>query len=173
MDEERRQRLEEKRRLAQLRRQRAAVSEAFRRVGRQLCARGVPFAKLMPAAGRDALGPLTSGPGRDERLDWTWIPNGVCTAWHAEAERDALLREALACCARPETRVAVIWHPHQAGLRLRAGDLAAEAGVVLAEAWEATWIVAAEGGPWLIEVNRLGQREVCFTRSMPLFVGQP
>jgi hypothetical protein len=170
MDEDRRTRLTEKRRLAQLRRERAAVSATFRRVARGLCGRGVRFSKLVPERCREALGPLASGPGRDERLLWSPIPNGTCARWQSEAERDALLREALAGCTDSAARVAVIWHPFEAGLTIGAADLAAHAPLVLAESADTIWIVAANGGPWLIELA-YWDREVCWTPRMPVFVG--
>ncbi len=170
MDEDRRTRLTEKRRLAQLRGERAAASATFRRVAPALCARGVRFSKLVPERCREALGPLASGPGRDERLLWAPIPNGVCAGWESESERDELLREALAACTSAAARAAVIWHPFEAGLSLAAADLALHAEPILAESADTIWIVAAAGGPWLIEVA-YWDREVCWTPRMPVFVG--
>lgn len=170
MDEDRRTRLTEKRRLAQLRRERAAVSATFRRVARTLCERGVRFSKLVPERCREALGPLASGPGRDERLLWAPIPNGTCAGWESEAERDELLHEALSYCTNARARVAVIWHPFEAGLSVAAADLAAHAPLILEEGGETIWIVAASGGPWLIELA-YWDREVCWTPRMPVFVG--
>lgn len=131
-----------------------------------LCERGVRFSKLVPERCRTALGRLASGPGQDERLLWHWIGNAAGSIWTAKAERDALLGEALAACAAPETPVAVVWHPFRAGLRLRAADLAANAAPVLDATGETVWIVAAEGGPWLIEVA-FWDREICWTPAMP------
>lgn len=171
MDEAQRARLIERRRMAQLRSARAAVSEKFRSVAPALRAAGVRAAKLVPARCRAALGPLTGGPGRDERLLWDKVPDATCRYWRDEAERDALVRAALACCAAPDTRVALVWHSFEAGLSIPAGDLAAHAASVIgAGDGGTTWIAAAEGGPWLIEVA-YWDREVCWTRSMPLFVG--
>jgi hypothetical protein len=64
--------------------------------------------------------------------------------------------------------VAVVWSPFHAGLRIRALDLARYATTVL-DAETEVWIVAAVGGPWLIEVSHW-DHEVCHTRSMPVFV---
>jgi hypothetical protein len=58
----------------------------------------------------------------------------------------------------------------EAGLRLRARDLAGHAALVLEDVYQAVWIVAAGGGPWLVELS-FRDREVCSTPSMPLFVG--
>ena len=166
MDEDRRTRLVEKRRLAQLRRERSQRSATFRRVGRILCERGLRFSKLVPARCREALGRLASGPGRDERLLWDEVPDSTCAAWASDAERDSLLREALAGCAPGGEAVALVWHPFEAGLRIAAADLAEAAGAVLDQSHDTVWIVAAAGGPWLIEIA-YWDREVCWTRSMP------
>ncbi|HEY0414191.1 MAG TPA: hypothetical protein VGD66_13735 [Allosphingosinicella sp.] len=172
MDEDRRARLAEKRRLAQLRRARATASAAFRGVAPALRAAGVKCSKLVPARCREALGPLTGGPGEDERLLWAPIPNGTCARWTSAADRDALLREALARCAAPDAKVAVVWHPYEAGLALRAADLAAQASPILDAGHGGTiWIVAAQGGPWLIEAA-FWDRELCWTPAMPLFAGR-
>lgn len=169
MDEVRRARLIERRRLAQIRAQRAALSEAFRAVAPGLRARGVRCAKLMPERCRTALGRLASGPGRDERLLWKPIPNGVCRPWQTERERDSLLAAGLAACAAPETPVAVVWHPCRAGLRLAASALAANAAEIInASAGDTIWIVAADGGPWLIEIA-YWDREICWTPRMPVW----
>jgi hypothetical protein len=167
MDEARRDRLRERQRLAKLRRARQAVSATFRAVAQRLCERGVRFSKLVPERCREALGMLTSGPGEDERLLWAPIPNGTCAGWESEAERDALLREALAACTAPDAKVAVVWHPYEAGLRLRAADLADCAALVLdAGGGGTTWIVGGDGGRWLIEAA-WWDREICWTPAMP------
>ncbi|HEY0113356.1 MAG TPA: hypothetical protein VGB59_09435 [Allosphingosinicella sp.] len=170
MDEDKRSKLIEKRRLAQVRRERQERSARFRSVGRLLCESGVRFSKLVPERCREALGSLASGPGQDERLLWAPIPNGICERWGSKAERDDLLRRALArCAAKAETKVAVVWHPFEAGLRLSAGDLALHAGPILDAGDGGTiWIVAADGGSWLIE-TAYWDRELCWTPNMPLF----
>jgi hypothetical protein len=171
MDEARRARLVETRRLAQLRARRAAESARFRAVAPALRAAGVPCSKLVSERCRSALGDLTRGPGEDERLLWAPIGNGTCRRWESSAERDALLREALARCAAPDSKVAVVWHPYEAGLRLRAADLAALVGAILdAGRGDTIWIVAADGGPWLIEAA-FWDRELCWTPAMPPFSG--
>lgn len=170
MDEARRALLTERRRLAQVRAQRAALSGTFRAVAPVLRGRGVRCSKLMPERCRAALGRLASGPGRDERLLWKPIPNGICRGWETAAARDALLGEALAACTggAAGTAVAVVWHPCQAGLRLAAGELADHAGLVLGATGETIWIVAAESGPWLIEAA-YWDRELCWTPRMPVW----
>lgn len=170
MDLERRARLEEKRRLAQLRRRRSEISATFRGLAIPLRRLGVPVSKLMPHRCREALGPLASGPGRDERLLWAPIPGGRCERWASPPHRDSLLRAALDRCARPDEAVAVIWHPFEAGLRIAAADLAAHAPVVLEALHGTVWIVAAAGGPWLIEIA-YWDGELCAATSMPLFAG--
>lgn len=166
--DDRRAKLVEKRRLAQVRRERQNVSATFRRVAPSLCEHGLRFSKLVPERCREALGTLASGPGRDERLLWGDVPGGTCVRWEDKARRDAHVRRALACCVAPTSSVVVIWHPFQAGLRLRAADLAAHAAPVLDAAGDTIWIVAAEGGPWLIEVV-FWDREVCWAPNMPVF----
>jgi hypothetical protein len=169
MDEDRRARLIEKRRLALLRMERAGISATFRAVAPALRAQGVRGSKLVPARCLEALGRLASGPGQDERLLWAPVPNSTCRRWEAEAERDSLLGEALADCTAPETRVAVVWHPFRAGLSLAAADLALNARPILdAGEGETIWIVAAAGGPWLIEVA-YWDRELCWTPKMPVW----
>lgn len=155
--------------MALLRAERAAISGTFRAVAPALRASGVRGSKLVPARCREALGRLASGPGQDERLLWAPIPNGTCRGWEDDGERDSLLREALTACAAAESRVAVVWHPFQAGLSLAAADLARNAGPILdAGGGETIWIVAAGGGPWLIEVA-YWDRELCWTPEMPVW----
>jgi hypothetical protein len=169
MDEDRRARLIEKRRLALLRMERAGISATFRSVAPALRAGRVRCSKLVPARCLEALGRLASGPGQDERLLWAPVPNSTCRGWEAEAERDSLLREALADCTAPDARVAVVWHPCRAGLSLAAADLARNAGPILdSGGGETIWIVAAGGGPWLIEVA-YWDRELCWTPQMPVW----
>lgn len=145
---------------------RASLSGDFRRVAPALRTKGVRCSKLVPKRCLAALGRLASGPGEDERLLWKPIPNGTCRTWETGAERDSLLAEALADCAAPADRVAVVWHPFRAGLSLAARDLAANAAPILKESGETIWIVAADGGPWLIEASHW-DREVCWTLEMP------
>lgn len=154
--------------MAQLRLKRASLSGTFREVAPVLCRRGVRFSKLVPERCRSALGRLASGPGQDERLLWGPIGNGVCAWWSSDAERDSLLASALAECAAPGTPVAVVWNPFRAGLRIRSGDLAAHAAAILDPVHETVWIVAADGGAWLVEVA-FWDRELCYTKAMPRF----
>jgi hypothetical protein len=164
---DRRARLVEKRRLAQLRLSRALLSRAFRSVGRILCERDVRFSKLMPSRCVEVLGPLVSGPGQDERLLWDRVPGRSCDTWTSNEHRDDLLRQALSACTHADAPVAVIWHPASAGLRIGAPDLAAHAAPILDGEPGTIWIVAAHGGPWLIEIA-FWDKEVCFARSMPV-----
>ena len=146
---------------------RAELSGAFRSVGRILCDHDVRFSKLMPSRCREALGPLTSGPGRDERLLWNRVPGRSCETWTSKEQRDDLVRQALSACTDASASVAVIWHTVNAGLRIRARDLAAHASPILEVQPGTIWIAAAQGGPWLIEVAFWDQ-EVCFAPSMPV-----
>lgn len=154
MDEERRRRLTERRRMAQLRRERAGLSEGFRRVARVLCDAGMRFSKLMPVHHGRMLGHLASGPGADEELDFGWIPGAQTSRWNDEGQRDSLCRRALAAVAGNDEPVAVIWHPARAGIRLKASVLRSHMPLLLDEGrGDATWIVSARGGPWLIQVG--------------------
>ena len=165
---DRRARLLERRKLAQLRLHRAELSRTFRSVGRILCEREVRFSKLMPSRCREALGPLIGGPGRDERLLWDHVPGRRCESWTSDGHRDALVRQALSTCTDAATPVAIVWHTATAGLRISADDLAAHAAPILDAERDTIWIVAAHGGPWLIEVA-FWDKEVCFAPSMPVF----
>jgi hypothetical protein len=172
MESDRRVKLEEKRRHLQLRQRRAEEARTFRRVAPALCARGIRFARATPLQGRRALGTLASGPGRDERLIWDGIPGAVCTKWRSAEEGDRLLADALDACTAPDSRVTMIWHPREAGLRMRAADLAACAQLAIDSIGGAAWIVDAAGGPWLIEIS-LSDGEICYSRTMPGQGGKP
>lgn len=154
IDARQRARLLERRRLLALRRARAATVATFRDVAPLLCDAGLRFAKSTPAANRRSLGRLTEGPGQDGELDFGWIENAAVDHWTTAAEEARLVRAALAACAGPDTRVTVVWHPAEAGLRIAAGDLARHVETILAAATEAVWIVAAAPGDWIIQAGR-------------------
>ncbi len=87
--------------------------------------------------------------------------------WDTSTETADLLRKALAACARPDERVAVIWHPFEAGLRLKAGDLAAHVEFILEDADWTTWIVSAKPSSWLIQVGDRS-RTVAYSPNVPV-----
>jgi len=155
-----RSRLEEKRRLLQLRRERQDQSRTFREVARSLCELGLRrFSKIPPARCQQIASRFSHLPGRDERFVW---PDRDRRAWHDDVERDFLFRQALLACTNLEGSLAVIFHTHQAGLRIEAPALAEHAGAVIGPQFEAVWITAFQPAPWLIEVARQ-DREICYT----------
>lgn len=156
-------RLEALKERLQKRRRRAAEGEYLRPLLPALRAAGVQARRLSPAQVQAALGDLTSGPGQDERLLWSAIPQGVCRPWRDAAERTALIREALSACCDGAAKVAVVWHPCSAGLRVRADDLARHAALILDGSPE-IWLCDAAGGGWLIEIARF-DKEVCWFRG--------
>ena len=144
----------ERRRLLALRRRRSEISGAYRRVAAALCPLGVRTTKLMPVRLEQLLGPLVSGPGQDEELDFSRIPGARTHPWSTAAERDTLCRTALSAVAAPGEAVALIWHPARAGARIGSADFRAHAGLLLDEGrGDTTWIVSASEGPWLIQVG--------------------
>lgn len=168
MDASRRDALIERRRLLQLRQQRQETSRTVREFMPALRAAGARCAKLMPERLRSILGPALTAPGEDERLVWEPIPDGICRRWSSPGERDLLLRQALHACVGPEERVAIVFHTVQAGLLISAADLSRHAPLIVGDRPDTIWIVAARGGPWLIELA-FWDRELCYTTNLPLF----
>lgn len=151
--------------LLQRRLRRASDSEAFRQVAGGLRMAGLRFARMSPTSVRSALGDLTLVPGKDERIDWSRIRSAECRCWTDDLGRDDLFREAVAACAKPHERVAVIWHTHASGLRIAAQDLASHVSPVL-DAGSEIWVCSADGaGSWLVEYARYGG-EICFGTSL-------
>lgn len=128
-----------------------------------LRAAGVRGRRLAPEAVQRLVAPFAGLPGRDERLDWWSIPDGERRRHETDQDRDAAMREALSACSRPGERLAVIWHTHAAGFRLRAEDLLACLAPILDAAPE-VWIVSADHPDWIIEVARF-DREVCWLKG--------
>ena len=152
--------------MMQLRLQRQRLSATFRQVARQLCVKGVRLSKSMPKANDRSLGPLAAGPGQDEELHFDWIDNASFAPWSTHAEAADLVRDALAACTGPDELVTVIWSPFEAGLRLRARDLAGHAGIVLDRDWT-TWIVAAQPSSWIVQIGQRSQT-VAFSPNVPV-----
>ena len=165
MESERRAALENRRHMAQRRLSRQEWSRDFRQLAPALCKAGVRFAKLVPQVTTRLLGTMTDAPGQDERFSWEQIEGGQRHAYATIAERDAFLARALADCALPASRVAVIFHPASAGVRLAAADIPQHAPLLFDIAPQ-LWLIDGQGGQWLIEIDRFDQ-EVCWSRTMP------
>lgn len=161
----RRDALNLKREHLQQRLRRADESRTFRALAPELCAIGVRFSKLPPQGCVRALGTLIDGPGQDERLLWAYIAAGQCRSWSTSSERDGILRTALIALSAPADAIAVIWHPAQAGLSIRSDLLQQSLAIVFAGLSETIWLVAANGGKWLIEVS-VSDHEICWTPAV-------
>jgi hypothetical protein len=167
MDDSLRARLVERRLLAQKRSRRQELSRAFRNVSPALRAAGVRFSRLPPAANDRVLGSLTCGPGQDEELDFSRLPEAFTKPWASSEARDVLCGAALADLVPGEAAVAVVWHPSSSGLRIGAADLISQMAPVLDEGnGDTTWIVSATGGRWLIQIG-YWSRTVSWTRNVP------
>lgn len=127
--------------------------------------RGLTATRISPLQVVAGLGTLTSGPGQDERLDWSYVPGHTRRVWTDVAIRSALLREALdAVCPSSQQKLLVVFHPSYAGIRSRAEDVAKAADLIL-DANPEVWICAAEGADWLIE-SANSDREICWGRPV-------
>lgn len=166
MDSARRDQLAARRQLAQLRLARGRASATYRALSPLLCQQGARFARLPPVACDAALQGLTDGPGQDERLLWGDVPGARCRPWADAADRNALIAAALAEVAAPATRIAVIWEPTSAGLLIRHQQLRPVIGALFDQLHGTIWLVAANGGPWLIEVSLMDD-EICWAPVMP------
>lgn len=162
-EDQKRARVEERRRMLALRLVRQRASATFRTLAPQLCARGVRFRKLMPEQCRQALGPLLSLPAIDDQI-LRDSPAATRLGWQSATELERCIKQALARCGPDHGRVAVIFHTAEAGLRMQAGDLAA-----CADLWmlppEHLWIVPAEGAGLLIEISR-ADGLLCFAQAL-------
>lgn len=130
-----------------------------------LRAAGVRGRRLAPEAVLRLVAPFTDLPGQDERLDWWSIPGGERRRHETDQARDAAVCEALSACRRPGERLAVVWHTHAAGFRLRTEDFLACLAPIL-DAGTEVWIVSADRPDWIIEVARF-DREVCWLKGGP------
>jgi hypothetical protein len=148
-----RARLEERRRLLALRLQRQRASATFRGLAPQLCGAGVRFRKLLPSECNIALNAFAHLPAQDERLLYA---SAVATHHPLRSRQEfrERLREALAACTAGEQYVAVVFGPQEAGLRIRARDLA-YCAAALERCADTFWIMPASGGGWLIEVSAI------------------
>tara|TARA_R110002124_G_scaffold165121_2_gene332501 strand:- start:33478 stop:34047 length:570 start_codon:yes stop_codon:yes gene_type:complete len=151
--------------LLQRRLARAAHAQTYRQAAGPLRTAGIRFSRLSPAAVSEALGPLSSLPGRDERIDWSLVERANCLTWSDANDRDAMFRTALEACAAASERVAVIWHTHMSGMRITAADLADHAPMIL-DLGSEIWVCRADNSPWLIECSRW-DREICYGQFLP------
>lgn len=158
MDSDKRRALELKRTLAALRRERAQETRIFREVAPTLCEAGVRFSRIPSSVCRRALAPLDLVPGKDERLDWSYVPGALCTGWGNLSEAVSIL--ATAMDSVDAVRVQVIFHPALSGLRIKAQDLVQHAKLILGAAYDTLWILPTFEGDWFMEVALLDQ-EVC------------
>jgi hypothetical protein len=154
MEETLRERLVERRRLAQRRGERQDYSASFRAVLPGLRSEGLRFSRLSPVASRRLLEPFASTPGEDEEFIFDGMPAATTHGWSSDTERDGLCQTALMELGPAGTTVAVIWHPYTSGLRIRVADLLSHITPVLnAGNGGATWIVPVSGEGWLIQVG--------------------
>lgn len=158
-----RARLEERRRLRQLRRSRQDQSRTFRQVAHALCEQGVRgFSKLLPKDCLEIALRFAHLPGQDERFVW---PQRDCRRWDSPTGRDELFRQALLACTSLQGSVCVIFHPYQAGLRIPAATLHDHAATVIADQFEAIWVTRCDPAWWLIEIAAI-DNELCFSLDL-------
>ena len=165
MEGEKRRALESKRALAVLRRERAHESRIFRQLAPTLCEAGVRFSRMPSSVCQRALAPLSLTPGKDERIDWSYVPGALCTGWGDISAASSLLANALDSVGAD--RVQVIFHPAQSGLRIAAPDLVSHAELIFGAAYDTIWILSALEEDWFVEVALLDQ-EVCVARDFML-----
>lgn len=166
--------MDEKRR-AVLKARRAALRDRLElapinRLVERLAERGCRAEVLMPEENVRTLGELTDVPAGDERIDWDRVPTAKVRLWTTGAMRDALAVEAIRACAEPDGRVAIIWNSFEPGLALDIGRIEDCIDLPLDAAPE-TWIVAAEGGKWLVECA-IFDREICWSEDLMRGIGQ-
>ena len=166
MDEARREALKARRAALRDRLALAPINDLVER----LAARGCRADVLHPDRCTKVLGELIDVPGQDERILWTLVPTAQVRLWTMDSMRDALAVEAVHACASPGDRIAVIWNPCGPGLAMDVKGIEDCIDLLLDEAPE-TWIVAAEGGKWLIECS-LFDREICWSEDLMRGIGQ-
>lgn len=152
--------------MLQLQLERGELSRQFRGVAPALHARGLRFHKLLPASLSPWLGVLARLPGRDERISWPGVPEGVCGTWEDDRDCAAALERALRACEGLDGRVMLVFHPAQAALVIGAADLVQAWPALHVALYEATWIVPMDRRPWLIEISP-ADHELCFIADVP------
>jgi hypothetical protein len=165
MESEQRAHLLQRRRMLQLRLEREAWCRQFRAVAPALCARGLRISKRLPAQLSPWLAVTQRLPGRDERIFWPEVTNGVCRPWDDAAECAALLESALRECGGLGGRVLVVFHPAEAALLIDARDLVDAWPVLHAALYDSTWIVPGDRRPWLVEVSP-GDRDLGYVTEV-------
>ena len=153
MDAGRQAQLLQRRRMLQLRLERAGWCRQFRQIAPALCARGVRISKRLPASLAPWLAVAQRLPGQDERVHWPDVPDGVWRPWQDASECARLLESALRDCGGLDGPVLVVFHPAEAALRIAARDLVGAWPVFDAALYDATWIVPEDRRPWLIEIS--------------------
>jgi hypothetical protein len=152
VEHDKRARLLQRRRMLQLRVEREGWCRQFRTLAPALCAGGLRITKRLPAFLSPWLAVTRRLPGRDERIFWPEVPNGVWQPWDDAAQCAALLESALRACGGLEGRVLVVFHPAEAALVIGARDLVAAWPTLHAALYDSTWIVPEDRRPWLVEV---------------------
>lgn len=157
-----REKLQARREALKLRLERQRISTQARATGQRLCEAGVKFVKLMPKACQQATAPFAHLPMLDERFYWPEIPDSEVARWDSDAEREQLFPAFLQKAAKPDEKICVIWHPFEAGLRLKARELAANLPAILDGVHDVIWLTAASDSKWLIEIEPK-EREIWLT----------
>ncbi|HEY5723607.1 MAG TPA: hypothetical protein VIT45_14950 [Allosphingosinicella sp.] len=166
MDEDRREALKARRAALCDRLALAPINHLVER----LAARGCRAELLLPEDNERVLGELADVPGQDERIIWSLVPTAQVRLWTMDSMRDALAVQAVHACAGPDSRIAAIWNPCQPGLAMPVDGLEDWIDLLLDEATE-TWIVAAEGGKWLVECA-IFDHEICWSTDLMRGIGQ-
>ena len=165
METDKRAQLLQRRRMLQLRIDREGWCRQFRGIAPALRGRGLPISKRLPAQLSPWLAVTQRLPGRDERIFWPEVPNGVLRAWDDAAECVTLLESALRACGGLDGRVLVVFHPAQAALLIHARDLVAAWPLMHDALYEETWIVPEDRRPWLVEVSP-GDRDLGYVTEV-------
>ena len=166
MDESRRQALKARRSALRDRLALAPINDLVERLAERGCRAEV----LLPGRCTQVLGELPDAPGKDERIDWDHIPTAKVRLWSSNAMRDRIAVKALNTCADPGSRVAIIWNSLEPGLAMSLEEIGDCIDRLLDAAPE-TWIVAAQGGKWLIECSLFDQ-EICWSEDLMRGIGQ-
>ena len=149
---------------ARVRRQEEA--RQFRALAPLLRAAGVRrFSRLPSSRVREVAGNRLSLPGRDERFYWPEIPDGQCTTWRNDDERDRAFADALAACFAPSERLLLISHTAESVLVLGCADAMAQARLLLEHIRGISlWVITRSGAPGLVEVS-FSDQEVCWLKA--------
>jgi hypothetical protein len=166
VDTDKRTHLLQRRRMLQLRIEREGWCRQFRGVAPALRARGLRISKRLPAQLSPWLAVTQRLPGRDERIFWPEVPNGVWQPWDDGMACAALLQTALRECGGRVGRVLVVFHPAEAALMIHARELVDAWPVLHAALYDSTWIVPEDRRPWLVEVCP-GDHDLGYVTEVP------